>query len=209
MLYNHVIQRLTEPFLLCKPVSLTILFSAELGNIDRGRGEIRLKLTDFCYTDSTSWDQDTCYLFHRHVSHLAGNVDKSMACRERLLFSAELGNIDRGRGEIRLKLTDFCYTDSTSWDQDTCYLFHRHVSHLVGNVDKSMACRERLRSLDVSRMGEEAKIIFKCVISEMPQSARFLSPSSIKALLSVRPLDKRCRSRPDFYLRPASKPCFP
>lgn len=107
-----------------------------------------------------------------------------------ILFSAELGNIDRGRREIRLKLTDFCYTDSTSWDQDTCYLFHRHVSHLAGNVDKSMACRERLRSLDVSRMGEEAKIIFKCVISEMPQSARFLSPSSIKALLSVRPLDK-------------------
>lgn len=89
-----------------------------------------------------------------------------------------------------MKLTDFCYTDSTSWDQNTCYLFHRHVSHLAGNVDKSMACRERLRSLDVSRMGEEAKIIFKCVISEMPQSARFLSPSSIKALLSVRPLDK-------------------
>lgn len=39
-------------------------------------------------------------------------------------------------------------------------------------------------------MGEEAKIIFKCVISEMPQSARFLSPASIKALLSVRPPDK-------------------
>lgn len=39
-------------------------------------------------------------------------------------------------------------------------------------------------------MGEEAKIIFKCVISEMPLSARFLSPSSIKALLFVRPLDK-------------------
>lgn len=88
-----------------------------------------------------------------------------------------------------MKLTDFCYTDSSKWDRDTCYLFHRHISHLAGNIDKSEACRERLRSLDVSEMGEEARIIFKCVISEMPAAARFLSPSSIRAVLAAMPPD--------------------
>ncbi len=36
-------------------------------------------------------------------------------------------------------------------------------------------------------MGEEAKIIFKCVVSEMPDSAKYLAPVTIKAILDVKP----------------------
>ena len=80
---------------------------------------------------------------------------------------------------------EFCKTDSYSWDSSDLLYFYRGLSHLLGNLDKRNDYKDRLRSLDLSRLSPEAVLVAKCAFHDVPAGLRFLSKKSLAALLTV------------------------
>ena len=80
---------------------------------------------------------------------------------------------------------DFCKTDSYSWDSPDLLYFYRGLSHLLGNLDKRNDYKDRLRSLDLSRLSPSAVLVAKCAFHDVPAGLTFLSKKSLSALLAV------------------------
>jgi hypothetical protein len=95
-------------------------------------------------------------------------------------------------------LKECYYLDQTDWKTEDYYTLHMFLMKMVENYDTTVGSYdgrkriEEIKSIDLSRMSEESKVLLYCVIQNEGKQFLFDLPN-LSSLRAQKPLEKPLR----------------